>query len=93
VHEDDPPMNAVVELLLKTTIPDAPSEDALSATVALHAVVLASVTLAGVQATVVVVGSTRASTAISSGPALSLMKSNCGLEGFESGARPIVRVV
>ena len=55
VHDDDPPRNEVVALPANTTSPDGAAVDVLSLTVALQAVMVPGLTLAGVQDTEVVV--------------------------------------
>src|SRR5947209_10091565 len=77
VHDEAAPRNGVVALPVNVTCPVGGADDAVSVTVALQVVVAAGATMAGVHATVVAVGSMPASTAIPSGPPLSVMNEGC----------------
>src|SRR5262249_9172823 len=91
VHVGDapPPRNGVVAVPLKVTRPVGTELEAVSRTGALPAVVDCGVTLGGVHATVVVVGSIPLSTATPKGPPESLAKVSLRLAGVAMLARPI----
>src|SRR4051794_16000851 len=95
VHEDAEPEKNVVPSLLKTTVPVGGALDAASLTVAVQLVALPGAMDAGVQVTLVCVGSMRASTVTPDGPPAS--SSNPGRTSVTPApaivARPILPAV